>query len=631
MKPTFKPLGLATAVATATAGYSGTALALEAERSLGNLGDLAIVPYYTVQDGWVTGVHIINSSEYTQVVKLRLRRATDSADVLDINLVMSPKDEWVGSLNDNGTDGKVTWTAGANQDGVRDTTCTVPLSPDGRFEMRSAFPDSDEGYIEIIGMGTPNRNHHGDDTDGSPIAWYAEHVPAEVDGVDTRVPRDCESVASNFFENLALGGTLDTGAPGNLSNSVTAQSFNTSSKLRTLTKANSDLECFNENGNPINVGIGVCINHFWRATDDALTVSYFIRDADTGIEFGGNAVHIAGASDTAWMTNQQTGITSLPPTPFGVDFPDLGGGPWFVSDPDGDLAVGDVRGGVFPAGTPDLGLGRIEWDLYNQLRRRTLLGVGGVLNDWSMAAARGVSTDWVLTLPGQYNMIDWFVWFTELFDTSDCGTGDVDDDDAVPLCDFRDIPVGLELTIYDREEGEEEVEDPDLIISPAPTVPGVDVELVNEVNVIEWTDGNNTPVLGSEYAITVNPKGLGLGESGWAFASVVQDTKDIGWGERGNLICQFNPLSNLDLEAAEEGDIIWDTDQVRDDVCHFARGSVPLIGFVAWERVFETNPEGNYGRLIDHSFVSSEAFDFDTEVRACLSPDNGGIPLGCAR
>ena len=70
------------------------------------------------------------------------------------------------------------------------------------FEMRAAFPDSDEGYIEIIGMGTPNRNHHGDDTDGSPIAYYAKHVPAEVDGVDTRAPRDCDSVASNFFENL---------------------------------------------------------------------------------------------------------------------------------------------------------------------------------------------------------------------------------------------------------------------------------------------------------------------------------------------------------------------------------------------------------------------------------------------
>ena len=36
------------------------------------------------------------------------------------------------------------------------------------------------------------------------------------------------------------------------------------------------------------------------------------------------------------------------------------------------------------------------------------------------------------------------------------------------------------------------------------------------------------------------------------------------------------------------------------------RLEVPLIGFIAWERVFETNPEGNYGRLIDHSFASSQ-------------------------
>ena len=92
------------------------------------------------------------------------------------------------------------------------------------FEMRAAFPDSDEGYIEVIGMGTPNRNHHGDDTDGSPIAYYAKHVPAEVDGVDTRAPRDCDSVASNFFENLTFGGTggsADTvGPPGNISSQL---------------------------------------------------------------------------------------------------------------------------------------------------------------------------------------------------------------------------------------------------------------------------------------------------------------------------------------------------------------------------------------------------------------------------
>ena len=46
-------------------------------------GDLAIIPYYTVLDGTNTGMHIINTTESTQVVKVRLRRGTDSKDALD--------------------------------------------------------------------------------------------------------------------------------------------------------------------------------------------------------------------------------------------------------------------------------------------------------------------------------------------------------------------------------------------------------------------------------------------------------------------------------------------------------------------------------------------------------------------
>jgi hypothetical protein len=64
MKTIFKPLGLAAAVAAVTAGYAGVAGA--ADRAAGNLGDLAIVPYYTVQTDWVTGVHIINTSAQTK-------------------------------------------------------------------------------------------------------------------------------------------------------------------------------------------------------------------------------------------------------------------------------------------------------------------------------------------------------------------------------------------------------------------------------------------------------------------------------------------------------------------------------------------------------------------------------------
>ena len=38
-----------------------------------------------------------------------------------------------------------------------------------------------------------------------------------------------------------------------------------------------------------------------------------------------------------------------------------------------------------------------------------------------------------------------------------------------------------------------------------------------------------------------------------------------------------------------------------------ASGNVPVVGFVAWERSFPQNPDGNYGRLIDHSFIQSTA------------------------
>ena len=90
-------------------------------------------------------MHIINTSDETQVVKLRFRRASDSLDALDLNLVMSPRDEWTGFLND--TDGTIRLT-------TQDTTCTAPLPVNGGFSMPAIYREgADEGYIEVIAMG----------------------------------------------------------------------------------------------------------------------------------------------------------------------------------------------------------------------------------------------------------------------------------------------------------------------------------------------------------------------------------------------------------------------------------------------------------------------------------------------
>ncbi len=556
MKTNFKPLGLAAAVATVVAGYAGVANADHPNRARGNLGDMAIIPYYSVQDDWVTGIHIINSAPNTQVVKLRFRRAEDSADALDINLIMSPYDEWTGFLDDS--TGNIVLA-------TDDQTCTAPQRANGRFEMPPIYrAGAEEGYVEVIGMGVPI-------SEAQPIALAAKHVAG--------IPRNCTGVASNFFANA---GANPTGR-GNINNALTHQ---TSVAGEAAGYAGAGATCITAQGTPITAAdttlSGVCQNNYVRSAN-GLKVSYFLRDAASGIEFGGDAVHTAnfanaangsgggvssgGVAGQAWMTNQETGLFSG--DVYGFDYPDLDGGPWVGTD-------STTLRGTFN----------------NYVRTSDGLGVNGLLNDWSVASARNVSTDWVVTMPGQYTMLDFYVLLTQAGDFSQCGrpaivaTGQT----PVPLCDFRDIPVIADLTLYDREEGVIVPEEGDLVISPAP--PGTVNQLIFpfEVNVVEWTDGSNTPVLGSDYNVTVDP--TVLGEFGWASLAVASNP-----GKSQN-VCGWDPVT---FEAGGPFGGVFTSGGVR-STCVPAVGTVPVTGVVVWERSFPQNPDGNYGRLIDHSF-----------------------------
>jgi hypothetical protein len=556
MKVNFKQIGVAAAVAAVSASFAGSVNA-QPTRAAGNIGDLAVIPYYTVQDDWATGVHIINTSNTTQVVKLRLRRATDSADALDFNLILSPKDEWTGALSDDG--------AGNISMRTDDASCTAPVRADGVFQMPAIYrPGADEGYIEVISMGTAAAT--------SPIAIAAKHASG--------VPADCSAVASNFFANVSLAGAGDPSLKGNISNASTHQTATGPEVTAYIAAGNV---CVDSAGDAITVspaGLipGVCATAYTGETN-ALAVSYFIRDAASGIEFGGNAVHIADFSDLPMMTNQETGLFSG--DVYGFDYPDLDGGPWVGPD-----------------------LGTTTRGLFNGLRDPSVLGVSNVLNDWSVATARNVSTDWVVTMPGQYTMVDAFTWLQSGFGAT-CGqvaipsTGQT----PVPLCDFRDIPVTATLTLYDREEGVVIPESGDLVISPAPPGTTNAFILPNEVNVIEWTDGTNTPVLGSDVAASVDASVLG--DYGWANLSVASNAA------KDQLICSnFGPtLDAFSTSGNRQGPYGVDGAGAPDgslvDICYDATGFVPIAGFVAWERSFPTNPDGNYGRLIDHSFGAS--------------------------
>ena len=559
MKTMFKPLGLAAAVAAVSAGYAGVANAqlpvpangATPTPAIGQLGDLGIIPYYTVESNWVTGVHIINSSAYTQVVKLRLRRASDSADALDFNLIMSPKDEWTGFIDDS--TGDIVFA-------TDDNTCTAPIREDGRFPMPFIFREgADEGYIEVISMGqigsvTLDGSGNEIGVSSSAMSYAAEHV----DGV----PRDCTAVASNFFAN---------GSPttrGNIDNANSTQAVADVSLYRNAT----DSVCTPDATTAPAGTPGVCSNTY-EAPDDALKVSYFFRDATAGTEMGNNAVHIAGFAEEPWMTNQETGLFSGDVQ--GFDYPDLDGGPVIGAIGTGDYSL---RG------------------TYNLLREGDVLGVARVLNDWSVAAARSVSTDWVVTMPGQYTMIDYATWAAGAgLDFDNCATlndPNTAGDDSIAACDFRDIPVTAALTLYDREEGEIVPEDGDLVISPAPPGTRNDLIFPYEVNVVQWTDGTTDPVLPSSYATTVDPSVLG--EFGWASLAVTSTT---AWDQQ---VCQFVP----DPTGAYNWPAPFNLTPRAAGICNSATGSVPMVGFVAWQRSFPSNPDANYGRLVEHSFVS---------------------------
>jgi hypothetical protein len=61
----------------------------------------------------------------------------------------------------------------------------------------------------------------------------------------------------------------------------------------------------------------------------------------------------------------------------------------------------------------------------------------------------------------------------------------------------------------DREESVIVPASGNLVICPAPPGTTKTLLLSNEVNVIEWTDGNNAPVLCSSYDTTVDASVLG--------------------------------------------------------------------------------------------------------------------------
>jgi len=171
---TFKQKALFSALAGAGAlAMAGAANAVYVNPD--GLGQALIYPYYTVRNGNLTLLSVVNTTDQAKAVKVRFLEGKNSQEVLDFNLFLSAKDVWTGAVIPT-SDGAAITTA--------DKSCTNPKIPAAGQAFRNFLFLNDapslqtldrtrEGYVEMLEMATiPNATALGKDV------THAAGVPA---------------------------------------------------------------------------------------------------------------------------------------------------------------------------------------------------------------------------------------------------------------------------------------------------------------------------------------------------------------------------------------------------------------------------------------------------------------------
>ena len=160
-------LSLSAAVALGGLGFAGAANAIAVFDTDGAAGGPVVLhpagtghqlftPYYTAQGNMATLINLVNTDAVNgKAVKVRFRGASNSDDVLDFTLFLSPGDVWSGMVAQN-ADGRA-------QIITPDKSCTIPeqsawpgvfsdlrLPSYATAEVKSAL--TREGYVEVLNM-----------------------------------------------------------------------------------------------------------------------------------------------------------------------------------------------------------------------------------------------------------------------------------------------------------------------------------------------------------------------------------------------------------------------------------------------------------------------------------------------
>lgn len=121
----YKGFGLAaTALSAALAAGSAQAVNIATD----GVGEVAIAPYYTAKNGWLTTINLTNTTDQAMVVKVRFREALNSRDSLDFIVGLSAYDVFAGVVLKRQADGKTVFVARDQANYAGKKSCIVPNS-----------------------------------------------------------------------------------------------------------------------------------------------------------------------------------------------------------------------------------------------------------------------------------------------------------------------------------------------------------------------------------------------------------------------------------------------------------------------------------------------------------------------
>jgi hypothetical protein len=210
---------LAVAVSTAMAAMVASAPASAVNISADGIGQVGLIPYYTVRNGFDTNISVVNtSSEWVVAFKIRFREADNSRDVRDFNVFLSPNDVWTARVSLREKADKSSWVPVLT---TTDSSCTAP-------EFKARTVDGlvlEAGEVEFTSADYDGRTQAGQDGGFTGIErTYDGHV--EVLSMGKASPRAgigqmamhpnprCYLINNLYVDSLAQF-TRDFSSPGN--------------------------------------------------------------------------------------------------------------------------------------------------------------------------------------------------------------------------------------------------------------------------------------------------------------------------------------------------------------------------------------------------------------------------------